>query len=58
MEHLVLRAIFIAMTLLSGCEPAETGGQPLVPVSGVDTLVTQFNADKGRIRLVLLMSPT
>lgn len=58
MNYLVFRATLIAMALFSGCAAGEAGGQQLVPTSGVDTLMTQFNADKGRIRLVLLMSPT
>ena len=51
----VLPALLVSVGLLGGC----TSPRPtLEEISGVEALKTQFNADAGKPRVILLLSPT
>jgi hypothetical protein len=47
-------ALAVALTLL-GCRP---GPPTLKDISSVDELAARFNADAGKPRIILLLSPT
>jgi hypothetical protein len=54
----------LAAVALNGCgggsdvETSATGGAAVTELASVDQLATAFDADKGKARLVLLLSPT
>lgn len=55
----------VVVLVLSGCgggsgdaEPAKPAQRPLKDLVSVDALKQDFNADKGRTRLLLILSPT
>ena len=54
----------VAVVVLSGCggsgdtQPAKAMQRPLKDLVTVDALKQDFNADKGRTRLLLILSPT
>jgi hypothetical protein len=55
-------AVLVAMTAwgpsLAHSYTVATAAPKLADLRGVDDLKTQFNQDQGKIRLVLLVSPT
>ena len=54
----------VVVLVLSGCggsgdaQPAEATQRPLKDLVTVDALKQDFNADSGRTRLLLILSPT
>jgi hypothetical protein len=54
----------VVVFVLSGCggsgdaQPAEATQRPLNDLISVDALKEDFNADSGRTRLLLILSPT
>ena len=50
-----LPVLVVSMAILAGCKsPPPT----LEEISGIEALKTQFNADAGKPRIILLLSPT
>jgi hypothetical protein len=59
----ILTLIILAIALLIGtyleARPRLAPGQaPLVDITDIETLRTQFNQDAGKTRLIILVSPT
>ncbi len=68
MKHTVIAILLLAVSVLAGCQqvgglltrtaqPA-AGTPPLQDIQSVADLQTRFQADVGKPRLVLLVSPT
>ena len=53
----IVAGIFLAIYLGPGTRLAP-GQAPLADISNIETLRTQFNQDTGKIRLIILVSPT
>jgi hypothetical protein len=54
---ILLASIFLAAYF--GTQPRLAPGQaPLADIDSIETLRTQFNHDKGQMRLIILVSPT
>ena len=51
----LLPALLVSVALLAGCKSPPP---KLEEIAGLEALKTQFNADAGKPRIVLLLSPT
>ena len=68
MKYALLAVLFLAVSALAGCQQvggllARTGSpppgtRPLEDIQSIGDLQTRFQADVGKPRLVLLVSPT
>ena len=53
--------VLVVLLLVISCEPPSqpvSVDQPLTEIQSIETLRAQFNQDAGKIRLILLLSPT
>jgi hypothetical protein len=61
-RNLLALAVVLAIALFAiylETRPRLAPGQaPLIDIENIETLRTQFNHDTGRVRLILLVSPT